>query len=330
MRKPEYMSPTSLKTFEGNRDEFYLKYLAENRPPRLPQTIPMSVGSAFDAYCKSYLHHALHGNYGDGDAYRSENIFEKQVEPHNRDQAKVDGKYVFDCYKKCGALSDLMIELNKSVGKPRFEFDIKGTLESRVGSVPLLGKPDIFFINSQGARVILDWKVNGFYSNSVTSPMKGYVKTRDCWEPTEKKRTPNNMMPHKDCYPTDVNGIKINSTMFLEEGNVEWADQLNIYAWLLGEPVGSESLIIGIDQICGSPGRLLRVVSHRLRSRSAYQFTLLDRLVTAWQAIEAGHIFQELSFEESQERQAHLEDVAKGLSAGDDFSKFVNEVSRKS
>ena len=198
MRTPEYLSPTSLKKFEGNPDDAYLTYLADHKPPRLPQTLPMSVGSAFDAYVKSYLHNALFGNYGAGDAYARDAIFEKQVEAHNRDWAKLAGEHVFKDYLACGALSDLMLELSTAVNQPRFEFEIKGPIETRIGGIPMLGKPDVFFINSEGARVVYDWKVNGYCSNSPTSPMPGYVMVRDCWTSSQKKRSTNDRMPHKN------------------------------------------------------------------------------------------------------------------------------------
>ena len=56
MRMPEYLSPTSLNVWKRDQEQFYLQYLAEKRPPREPQTQPMAVGAAFDAYVKSYLY----------------------------------------------------------------------------------------------------------------------------------------------------------------------------------------------------------------------------------------------------------------------------------
>ena len=56
MRKPEYLSPTSISLHEKDVDEFYSRYLADNKMPRMAQTQPMAIGSAFDAFCKSYLH----------------------------------------------------------------------------------------------------------------------------------------------------------------------------------------------------------------------------------------------------------------------------------
>jgi len=334
MRLPKYLSPSSFKLFESNLDDFYTKYLAENRPPRMGQTKPMSVGSSFDAYVKSYLHYCLFGNYGKDSEYEKDTIFDQQVEMPNRDWARIAGQHTFDCYKNCGALADMMLELNSSVGKPRFEFSIQGTVESRIGSVPLLGKPDVFFINAQGARVILDFKVNGYCSASMISPMPGYVMVRDAWT-SGRKKSPNDRMPHRDCFPTRYRGMMINTIARLEELNSEWAAQLSIYSWLLGEEVGSQDLIIGVDQICGTGSAdsngnpYLRIASHRLRAGANYQHELLDRLTNAWATITSGHIFREMSREQSDAHCADLERQCKALSdTSDPLSGFINDCSR--
>lgn len=332
MRTPAYMSPTSLKTFEANRDEYYLKYLAETRAPRLPQTRPMSVGSAFDAFVKSYLYYTLNGNYGPGDAYAKDTIFEKQVEPHNRDWAREAGKHVFHTYHQCGALADLMLELGTAVNKPSFEFDLLGTIETHVGDVPVLGKPDIYFINGEGARVILDWKVNGYCAARTTSPMRGYVMVRDGWLPSERKASNGNRMPHKDIVPAIYKGLKINDQDGMEGLDAEWAAQLSTYAWLTGEEIGSQDLIVGIDQITGSGVAAngfphLRIASHRTKIGAAFQFDLRDRYAAAWHAITTGHIFEGLSPEESKERCEALEAQAAMLNNTDDpMVDFINST----
>lgn len=316
MRTPAYLSPSSLKTFEASQKEYYLRYQADTRPPKLPQTAPMAVGSAFDAYIKSYLQKCLFGKDADP-AFEFETLFEKQVEAHARDQARIDGGCVFDCYRRCGAIADLMLELNKAVNKPRFEFDLQGFIHAPIGPVPVLGKPDIFFINDQGARVILDWKVNGFYSKSTTSPAKGYIMVRDGWEAGVKKPSGNNRMPHG--FPTEYKGIKIGEFL-MEEVNSEWADQLLIYSWLLGEEPGSMDLILGIDQIVG-PSPTLRVASHRTRSAPTYQYSLVERLDSAWQQITSCSYL-------SQTEREHLDLMAQNLSDGSDLAEFVNLTSR--
>lgn len=335
MRTPEYLSPSSLKQFEKDRVEFYIKYLADNRPGRVAQTQPMSVGSAFDGYVKSYIHYALFGNYGKDNEYELDTIFTNQVEAHNRDFARPAGEYVFKRYSHCGALSDMMLDLNKAAGPPRFEFSIQGVVRGEIGAIPLLGKPDIFFISDRGGRVIWDWKVNGYCGASGTSPVKGYTKCRDTWSSLEWKASRNNGMAHKDCWLKDHLGIQINGTQYMEDCSTEWADQLAIYAWLSGEEIGSENLIVGIDQIVSNGYKnpqgfpYLRVANHRSRISANYQYTLLDRLNRVWSAIKSGHIFGEMSREANDIKIAELEKLAETLSATDPMSKFVNAISRE-
>ncbi len=298
MRIPKYLSPTSISLWQKDEELFYQRYLSENRLPREPQTQPMSIGSAFDAFCKSYLHERLFGKGADP-RYSKEVIFEEQVQEHNRDWAWENGEFVFKAYKESGCLADMMIELSGAVSDPRFEFTIEDTITTTIGEIPLLGKPDIFFINSEGARVILDWKVNGYCAKSLKSPMKGYVKLREIGK---------DIKMHRDCCLLKIHGVFINVAMNLEDGDRGWADQLAIYSWLLGEPFGSNLMITGIDQICGPKDRL-RFANHRLRIGSDYQFELLALIKQLWETINSGHIFQSMLEEESAARCALLDEV---------------------
>jgi hypothetical protein len=292
-----------------NLEDFYFRYLCDTKIPRDPQTQPMSIGSAFDAYVKSYLHTSL---FGQGYDLRFElgTLFEEQVEPYNRDWAWKHGEIVFEEYKKSGCLADLMLELNQAVAAPRFEFTIQDKISSDVGEIPLLGKPDIFFINSMGARVVYDWKVNGYCSPRLKSPMKGYVKLRTQVQGSYYPEV------HKKCQLLNFKGILINSAMFLEDGNKDWADQLAIYAWLLGEEIGSEEIIFGIDQVCG-PDNRLRFASHRLKISPEYQYNLFALVKQVWSVIESGHIFRDMSAEQSRARCELLDKRAEAMVGGD-------------
>ncbi len=307
MRIPEYLSPTSLHLFEKSTEEFYLRYLCDTKQEREPQTRPMSIGSSFDAYCKSYLFEALFGNKVKGSPYELETIFTEQVKPHNRDWAWEHGRIVFEEYRNAGCVADLMLELNQSIGDPRFEISIQDTIETSIGEVPLLGKPDIFFINSEGARVVYDWKVNGYCASRNTSPMKGYVKLRT-W-----KNNNWDWNQHRDCVQMVFKGITINIATCLEDCNKAWADQLAIYSWLLGEPVGSEEVVFGIDQVVG-PADKLRFAQHRLRIRPEHHYHLLELLTHIWDCIQRRHIFQDLSIEDSQARCLVLDEYAATIS----------------
>lgn len=298
IRMPEYLSPTSIKIADANMEEFAIKYLLKVRAPRPPQTKPMAVGSAFDAFVKSRIYKNIFGNYGPEDKYDLVKLFETQVEVQNRDYARIAGLHCLDEYIRRGALADLMLELKQSIGPPRFEFSISDTIRWNGFDVPLLGKPDIFYINEMAARSVTDWKVNGYCSTYNTSPMKGYV----CCRSSDGTRS-----QHRDAMVTSFKGIMINAMLHLEDCNKDWADQLSIYGWLLGEPIGSADIVYGIDQITG-PG-CNRISSHRLRIKPEYQYHLMDRIAQIWSVIQSGHIFREMSREESDAKLQLLEDV---------------------
>ena len=177
MRTPRSLSYSSMSLWYKDQDEFYIRYLADHAAPRLPQEQPAAVGSAFDAYTKSMLAHALFGNAASAQ-FEFAAIFESQVEPQNRDFALTAGKRVFKAYKLCGAYDDLLKQLQQSVEPPRFEFKVDGLILG----VPFTGKPDCRFVLDLGqGRIpcIYDWKVRGYCSKYGASPSKGYATCLD-------------------------------------------------------------------------------------------------------------------------------------------------------
>lgn len=304
--------------------EFYLKYLADNRPPKIKQTQPMSIGSSFDAYVKAYIVERL---FGKRERFELKTIFEKQVEEHNRDWAWENGRYVFECYKRSGALADLMKELEHASAEPRFEF----TVQLEVRGVPLLGKPDLWFITEDGLHVLIDWKVNGYCSRRAVSPKKGYLLCSDGWEAGTAPRSRSHRMPHKDAHPIMVKGFTINAACFLEDVDIRWADQTSIYGWLMGEEIGSK-FVTGIDQIVASPSSprpLLRIARHRTRVSEAYQQGLWLRVKKVWDTVQSGHIFDDLSREESDKRCETLNEYHKAYNGDDPNEKWFQEVTRE-
>jgi hypothetical protein len=285
VRKVEYLSPTSINLYGKNPEDFYIRYLSEFRPPRDKQTQPMAIGSAFDAYVKSYLHEKLFGK-GIDPRFELQTLFENQVEPQHRDWAFETGQKAFDIYKQSGALADLLIELNSAVGQPRFEIEIRGTISVRdKGSVVLLGKPDIYFINQLGNSVILDWKVNGWFSQKGASPKKGYIRLRHGSGDRSRDKT-----HHKDCQPMIHQGMMINVALNLEDVDKDWATQLAIYGWLCGMDVGSD-FIVGLDQLACSPDEV-RIAEHRCRVGNTHQYTLFDNAVKLWDICNSDHFFR--------------------------------------
>jgi hypothetical protein len=306
MRMPKYLSPTSLKIWKEKRDDFYLFYLADNKAQRPPQTQPMSVGSAFDAYVKSFLVEKLLGKRPE---FEFDTIFTQQVEPHNRDWALEAGKVCFDAYQKQGALSDILYDMVGCIGEPRFETKLEGFVTSVSVSkegIPLLGKPDIFFIHKGGARVIFDWKVNGYCGANATSPKPGYIRER-----TNDPRTTGKS--HAKAIGTMHQGVKISMYHPLCAVDKEWAAQLSIYAWLLGEDIGSD-FVVAIDQLACGPdgfgGKAIRVAQHRSVVTPAFQKEVFTDAAKAWEQIKSGHIYEWMTRADSDAQCAMLESMA--------------------
>jgi hypothetical protein len=316
-KQVEYLSPSAItKWLKEGPEAYYLHYLTPNRPPREPQTQPMSIGSAFDAYCKSYLHDKLFGKgHTDSNRFDLTAIFEAQVEEQHRDWALENGKYVFDVYKSSGALADLLNDLLGAKNSPRFEFEVRGQVNGyregvqlTTNQVTLLGKPDAAYVNRHGIHVVLDWKVNGYCSKYPTSPLKGYVRLRGS--------DGRNTGCHKDCSPYELGGMTINIAGFLEHFNEDWARQLSIYAWLCEEAVGSD-YIVAIDQMsckpCPGAKPTIRVAEHRLRVSPDFQWECFRQACEIWSIVTSDHIFRNLTLEESQARCELLDKQAETL-----------------
>jgi hypothetical protein len=311
-----------------DQDEFYIRYLAEHAAPRLPQEQPAAVGSAFDAYVKAQLNWHLYGR-AMSPQFEFSAIFESQVEPPNRDFALKAGKHVFKAYKFCGAYDDLLRQLQQSVEPPRFEFKVDGLIEG----VPFTGKPDCRFVLDLGqGRIpcIYDWKVRGYCSKYGASPSKGYAVCLDGFKSEKPSRSQGK--EHAMYKAMDFRGLTINSG-YMEFCNDEYADQLCLYGWLLGERIGDENTVLGIEELCAKPGNppTLRYARHRGRVKGDYQQMLAQKVATCWQAITSGHVFSTLSREDSDARCAVLEEMSVGLmSSGSTLDAWFNDVTRPS
>lgn len=333
LRKPEYLSPSAIALFERDPDDYARRYLATNKPNREPQTQPMAIGSAFDAYVKAYLYSRF-VNRGDG-KYEFEYLFETQVEPQWRDWARKEGEFVFKYYQRTGSLADLILELQNHVAEPRFETDLLGVVDGRqqimafaAGAVrhrdiqaalkhppvQFLGKPDMYFISQTGDRIILDWKVNGYCAKSNTSPLPGYVRCYELGEPVKV---------HKEAIIGNVGGIKVNSALYLEDIKGDWARQIAIYAWLLGTPVGGR-IIAAIDQIVGQPHNL-RVANHRLLIRPETQCKYYVQAADIWNRVTTGHFYSDMSRIESDSR---LEQILTPRAPADAMDEFIAELNK--
>lgn len=303
------ISPTALHTFENDSNAFVLNYVLKAKRPK--QLKVMSIGSAFDSRCKAYLTAELcQGN--EQELFRQ--LFEDSVEPHNRDWAMRESEQLFEWYKQTGALANLVIELTGFQVTPQFEFSVNRTLiEKAVNdttmAIPLTGKPDCYFTNNEGAKVILDWKVNGYCSKA--SPLAGYIRCRDL--------TGFNKGMYKGSIAIRYKGIDLNCSTPLK---MEWNTQLIIYSWLLGSGIVSfepNDWILGIEQLaCNlkapNPKNKLRVASFRIGRETKAAKEVWMRLARMWEAIQHGHYFIKLTQEESDHRTETI------MTGGDDVA----------
>ena len=86
----------------------------------------------------------------------------------------------------------------------------------------------------------------------------------------------------------------------------------------MGEKIGDENVVLSIHQIVAKPAEpspQLRVAAYRAQGQGTdYQSKLAERLKRCWDAITSGHVFPDLTREESDQRCADLEAMAIGLS----------------
>lgn len=315
MRRLTSLSYSSLSKWETDPDTFYMERLAEVRIAREPQTMAAAIGSAFDAHVKSALAAGLFGGLAGGhlpESLHFEPLFESQVEEQNRFRARTDGQYAFDAYCKSGRFRELLSELELSPEAPLLELEASREIDG----IPLMGKPDLKYKLSDRHSVIHDWKVKSFYSKHACSPTKGYVMCRDGWAFGEHLPSRSEGKSHKLLKAVQQCGVTFHDGC-LSEFSADYADQLSIYSWVSGSPVG-EPFLASIDElVCGPSGvdgrPKIRVSELRAIVSRDHQLTLLDRLRRCWAAITSRHVFTDLSLEESQIKQQMLENAAANM-----------------
>lgn len=327
MKKRDYLSPSAIKIFYEDIEKFYKMYLCDVSTPREPQTPPMAIGSAFDAHVKSYLHSAIYGK-GYDPAFELQTLFEAQVEAHIRDTIRPHGEYAFKVYEQSGALKDLLAELMQASKAPQFEVEISGivqnTVTNQATNMVLLGKPDVYYTNKDGNSVILDWKVNGWFAKQAKSPAKGYLRLRNSLG--------NSGDSHKDCVPILHNGMVINGNLGLEDVDEDWAIQVAIYGWILGEPIGGD-FISCIDQLVCKPTAgypEVRIAEHRCKIGPEFQAVTFCKAMHVWDICQNGHVFRNLSPEDSAQKCAVLDEVQRMVLApksedAEDFASFTKK-----
>jgi hypothetical protein len=351
IKRPKYLSPSAISLWLKDKEQFFLKYLAIDRPPRILQTQAMSVGSSFDAYIKCFLYARLFGTEkAKNDGFDFNVLFEKQVEPQNRDFAMKAGAHCYQSYKASGALGHLLALLQSAKEPPRFEFEAMGhkaeldaggiyntvTVSPQVqvieptataGNVVLLGKPDLHFTSKSDISVVDDWKVNGYCSNSGRKPTPGYMMLLDGF-PTKSK---NHGTSHKEAMPyEEACGLSYSLHPNIELQEPDWARQLAFYSWLCGSPVGSD-IVIAIDQLCcmpSFPSPMISVAQHRCMLTKDFQVKTYNLAQEIWNIIHSDHIFRDLSLVDSIQRCEILLQQAEAFKGDDAKDEFLRRMRR--
>ena len=296
MRKPKALSPSALARYEDRREEFYIRYMSEIRTERDPQEVYMAAGSSFDAFVKARIHEDLFGvGSSKGTPYEFETLFEKQVEPQCRDSARDMGQFLMDKYINTGAYALLLKDLLASPVPPTFEFKV----EAVVNGVPIMGYPDLYYFSPELVKIICDWKINGSYSKHGVSPVQGFQTSRYF------KKGELTTETHKKFIPVMYKDVEVNQNG-LDQFSRDWATQLTIYAWCLGEEPGDEDYIVRMEQAACRPnnkegGINVKWVTHMSRIDQRFQMEVIRRLMDCWTSIEKGHIFTDLDYEQNVE-----------------------------
>jgi hypothetical protein len=270
-----------------------MRYLTPDKLPYSPQGKAAAAGSAFDARVKTELSHTLFGK-SHSKAFNFIELFESQVEEEFREWAMEIQSYAYAAYKVTGRYDELRDLMLKATTEPRFEVELRGEIEG----VPLLGKPDTYFMIGD-LHFILDWKCRGFASVHAQSPTKHFKLCRDGYSIGKASRT------HGKCHPQYMpmmhKGFEIHAG-YLEYQDEAYAAQTTMYGWLLGVPVGSEDAICMIDELCCTPIEggmpLVRVAELCSRVGTEFQRNLLGQYKALWHAIQTDTVVTPEKFEE--------------------------------
>lgn len=268
MRKLKYFSPSSYQMYCNDPKRFYVQYLATVTTPRMPQTVHMAMGSAFDAFVKSQITADL----GCSTKFETRELFEEQVAPEFWDELWDRAQHLLDRYMECGAYAIAVEDMGLASLEPRFEFGV----EANIHGVPCFGKPDAFYVNQHGTPVILDWKVNSYLGGRNAKKLY-YVMDHQ------------NGMSHSKVVTRSSQGLPVAVNRFLEDVDTSWAFQQFVYAIGLGSKIG-DMFITSIDQVTGGPS----FYTYRAHLSKKFQYDSASGLKEAWEDINSGYVFKRL------------------------------------
>lgn len=275
-----YLSPTSFMLWRENPVKFWMNYLAppELKMPRSPQTPPMAVGNVFDVHVKYHLAQAT-GQQLPGDMLEktTDKRFLGRVSPIREDQLVLwEGLRAYHMYRSSPAMR-LMLE-----GVTSVEVPMEGTraidVEDGKGGfdrVPIWGKPDAELWR-RGRRTIMDWKVQGAFNINRPNPEAGhnyqFVQRIKDGEAHWADLGPS----HRAIEPLEL----------LSE---RWAIQCAMYAWMLGEAVGTE-FGVEIHKVVLYSQTEVEVLVWRNQVGRDFQRRIAQELRLCWEKVVKGEV----------------------------------------
>lgn len=324
MHIPSYISPSQASLFYTDRAEYYMRYLADNRVPRLPQTDAMALGGAFDSHLKRALAKrylaSSDARLMEGGEYDLPTMLSHAIEDYlDYDKLAGLGLALFNQYVTSGAWDRLVVDMDRmDAGSLCMEQAVYYTCPET--GMKLMGKPDISF-SVGGVGHVYDAKVNGFFSKSGASPLKNHI-----WNSRDG-------VAHKDVIlQRHLCGTLVDVSGFFSP---EYVRQISTYSWAL---FGRDHLVIGgIEQLAckkltGSerrpPSSIVEGVgivyaSTRALVSADVQTLLFNEYLAMHKLIQSGWIFDDVSRAESDARCAELESRSLAISSDPEWANMM-------
>ena len=328
MRTREYISPSQAGLFYKDREAYYLKYLADFKPPDFKQTAPMAVGGAFDSHVTRALAVRYFGADDPrcADLYNLEHMLDSAIQEASLDRADITriGLELFKKYIATGAYGRLCAELD-AADEGSIRMQDRLFFNGKDG-LTLMGLPDLTFTRG-GVQHVYDFKANGFFSQA--SPLKGHVwKGTGLTEGVHKSA----ILGKHSC------GTVLDLSGYFDDN---YKRQTCTYAWsLLGGAALQTEIIVGIEQVACRPassrwkdpvvlradgtGVAVTNVSTRSLISVDVQAAVMAEYDHMWACITSGWVFDDLSREESDAECLRLENLARGL--GEDVDEDFNSM----
>jgi hypothetical protein len=292
-RRPTNLSYSSWALFEKDQEEFFVRYLAGNRAPRLPQENYMSVGSSFDAYVKAALHSPP--------CLAPATIRTSSSASCSRIRSRsttATGRSVLASTSSTATCSRVPTTSCSSCSRLRSSH--RGSRRrSTPRSTACLSPASRTFGSCRSSLTLIrcGWCSTGRSRASAPSMVPARARAMPCavmatvpWGQNVTKKDPggkpskSHNTSHANYLDYNHRGLTINAG-YMEHCNDEYADQVSLYGWMLGEPPGDEEVVVWIDEIVSKfmglgQNPLLRVANHRARVSRDHQLKLLGKIKT--------------------------------------------------